>query len=151
MPKGVICHETWRRWRRAAEVSGRKTDTKGWIRLCAACALHKQGKAVEKWSVHSFLRQHGDDPMAFLPGVVPIDAPSRLPGAVQGSELPDLFFEWLGVQRSEDTIARWCRQAGMNYSRRCQYSREQIVLLLCEYARTQRRRRNAALQNLGVA
>lgn len=151
MPRGRICHATWSQWRRAAEISGRKTDRQGWIRLCAACALHKQGKAVQKWSIRSFLRWNGDDPLEFLPGIVPIDAPSRLPGSVRGVDLPELFFEWLGIRRSEDTIARWCQRAGLSYSRGSEYSREQLILLLCEYGRTQRRRRIAALQNLGVS
>lgn len=147
---GHICHDTWQVWRQAAGLlpRQRKATYEQWVKLCAAFALSKQGKKVNSLTVKIFLRQNGDDPMAFVPGLLPIGAPERIPGFCRGRDLPNLFFDWLGVVRSEDTIARWCTQAGLAYSRGLVYSREQVLAIVHVYATAQRNKRMKALQNL---
>lgn len=147
---GSICHETWKEWRKSVTppVTGHKCTYDQWVQLCAALALHKRGRKVATMSIKVFIRDHGDDPMAFMPGLLPIDVPKSLPQYCKGSDLPDLIFQWLGVVRSEDTIALWCKKAGITYSRGLSYGRDEILAIVYQCARAKSNKRLKALENL---
>lgn len=143
-----IYSEAWSCWRKAAGVQGHKCTHEQWIKLCAAFALYKSKRKVNSFSISKYIRDNGDDPMAFLPGLFPIGVKAEIPGSCFGADLPDLLFQWFGITRKEGMIAIYCKNAGLEYGRRVEYKTPAIKLILQQCAISISRKRIVALQNL---
>jgi hypothetical protein len=148
-PNGVICHQTWQTWRTASGIRGNRATREQWIKLCACFALHRMRRGVSDLTIQVFVRQNGDDPMAFIPGLLPIDAPNRLPGSCFGRDLADVIAGWVGIHPpSESTVRRWVLDAGLRYSVAIEYSMREIVLIVRECVMAKQRRARVAMKNL---
>lgn len=140
--KGSRIHDsTWQYWRSVCGISGMKCTHKQWIELCACLALSKTGKKVNDISVRSFIRENGNDPIAFLPGLIPIGVNQNLPGSCFGADLPEVLFNYTAKRRSEDSIALYCKAAGLEYGRRLEYKTADILKIFEQFLIAQRNRR----------
>lgn len=148
---GSICHETWKKIRSAAQVTGHKCSFDQWVRLCAGFAIYKRGRVVTVQAINKFIRDEGGDPMAFMPGLLPVGIPDQIPGECTGRDLANVLFQWIGLERSEDSISIYCRKAGLEYGRDLPFSKDKILAIVYECARSRSQKRLKALENLKKA
>lgn len=150
LPSGAICHDTWQAIRVAAGVKGNRVTHAEWVRLCAAFALYRKGVALTPIAVRCFVNNNGSDPVAFLPGLTPLDLPNQIPAECFGRDLPALFEQWFGCVRTENTFRGWCEAAGLWYSRNEKYGRDEIYALIHQYAKAKYQRKLIAMENLNT-
>ena len=144
---GSVCASTWAKWRKAAGVQGHTCTREQWVRLCACLALYRLGRGVGKIAVDWYIREHGSDPVAYIPGLIP-DLAMPLPEWVIGADLPEAIRRWTGFEASERTVRRWVESVGLKYSRAIQYSRHELSLIVGAFVRARHKRRLVGLSNL---
>jgi|GEM_PF-4333121 len=129
---GRLCNQTWGEWRDAAGIGHyAHTCTRDqWIRLCACAALQRRRKKVNAITVEVFLKNHGDDPLEFLPGLLPLSQMRSLPTSCSGREIADIAADIIGHRPTENTVKRWLKAIGAFYSRNDCYSATQVQAVL---------------------
>ena len=129
---GRLCNQTWGEWKDAARIShyAHTCTREQWIRLCACAALQRRRKKVTELQVDVFLKNHGADPLEFLPGLLPLSQLKALPSACSGREISELVSEFIGHRPTENTIKSWLRSIGLFYSRNDTYSGSQLQALM---------------------
>jgi hypothetical protein len=138
VPGGTICNETWKQWRIAVGIDryAHNCDQDQWIALCACAALRRKRQKATPLAVKVFLRRHGNDPLKFLPGFVPMSS-ATLPESFSctGKELPHVIESRTGYRPAENTVKAWVqKQLGAGrYSRSDRFVGSEVTALLRHY------------------
>ncbi|HEY9699670.1 MAG TPA: hypothetical protein V6D10_20585 [Trichocoleus sp.] len=141
LPGKALSNDKWIAWKRLIGIPKgvRSCTHEQWVLLCAIVAFKRSRRRVTLPALRVFARNHANDPIAFLPGYLPVSSLSVLPHTVLGAEMAEIIHARTGYRPSESTLRRWNRRLGYGrFSLNSEFSASQIRQFIHLYLKIRR-------------